>query len=120
MDDIRELDAELVAISPESVGDNRTFVDDKGLEFDLLSDPGNRVTEQFNLAYDVSDELKDVYLEMGLDLEEFNQRRPWSLPLSARYIVDPEGIIRYERVNVDYTQRPEPKETVEALAELIG
>ena len=38
--------------------------------------------------------------------------------MPARYIIDPLSVIRYARVNADYTHRPEPAETVEALKAL--
>ena len=38
--------------------------------------------------------------------------------MPARYIVDKDGVIRYTRVNADYTVRPEPSETLEALRAL--
>jgi hypothetical protein len=35
--------------------------------------------------------------------------------MPARLIVDQEEIIRYADINPDYTRRPEPEETLEAL-----
>jgi len=40
--------------------------------------------------------------------------------MPARYIVDTGGTIRYARVNADYTVRPEPSETLEALRGLTS
>jgi peroxiredoxin len=42
----------------------------------------------------------------------------WTLPLAARYVIDSEGVIRYARTDPDYTRRPEPEETLEALRKL--
>lgn len=38
--------------------------------------------------------------------------------MPARLIVDRDGIIRYADINPDYTVRPEPEETLEALKAL--
>jgi peroxiredoxin len=38
--------------------------------------------------------------------------------MPARYIIDPNGIVRYAAVEQDYTVRPEPEHTIAALKEL--
>jgi hypothetical protein len=38
--------------------------------------------------------------------------------MPARYIIDSSSVVRYARVEPDYTHRPEPDETVEALRRL--
>ncbi len=35
--------------------------------------------------------------------------------IPARYIIDSEDVIRYAWSDPDYTHRPEPEETIEAL-----
>jgi len=42
-----------------------------------------------------------------------------TLPIPARYIIDTDGIIRYARSDPDYTHRPEPEETIEALRRIV-
>ena len=66
------------------------------------------------------EELREIYLDLGMDLPAANGEDSWTLPMPARYIVDGEGIVRYADVNADYTQRPEPQETLEALRALTG
>jgi peroxiredoxin len=39
--------------------------------------------------------------------------------MPARLIIDPNGIIRYVEINPDYTERPEPEDTMTALKEII-
>jgi peroxiredoxin len=41
------------------------------------------------------------------------------LPLAARFIIDREGVIRYAEADADYTVRPEPEHTIEALKSII-
>ena len=72
------------------------------------------------MRYELPDYLRETYRGFGLDLEATNGNDRWTLPLPARYIVDPGGMIRYARVNADYTRRPEPEETLEALERLGG
>jgi len=102
-------------ISPQTKAHSRTFKDEKGLTLEILSDPGNKVSEKFGLAYNFTQELKQAYLQLDIDLEKYNSDDPWKLPLVARYIIDQEGIIRYAIVSADHTERVEPAHTLKAL-----
>lgn len=42
-------------------------------------------------------------------------KNSWTLPLAARFVIDQRGIIRDADVSADYTIRPEPRQTIEAL-----
>lgn len=53
-----------------------------------------------------------------MDLATFNGDDSWELPMAARYVIDPRGIIRAADVNFDYTFRPEPAETLDVLRKL--
>ena len=44
----------------------------------------------------------------------------WRLPIPARIVIDPQGIIRAVDADPDYTRRPEPSQTVEILKRLRG
>ena len=89
------------------------------LTFDILSDAGNQVAAQFGLKFRVSDAVRKVYHEtFKLDIEKFNGDPSWTLPMPARFIVDQGGVIRYAQADPDYTTRPEPDETLQALRAL--
>jgi peroxiredoxin len=40
------------------------------------------------------------------------------LPIPARFVIDREGIVRVAESDPDYTTRPEPADTLEALRAL--
>ena len=61
------------------------------------------------LRVQVPDALKEVYLSIGIDLEESNGSPDWTLPVPARIVVDRTGIVRAADIDVDYTRRPEPE-----------
>lgn len=88
------------------------------LNFDILFDRGNRVASQFGLTFSIPEDLKGVYQKFGLDLAHFNGDPSWTLPMSARFIIDRQSIVRSAAVDPDYTVRPEPDDTVKALQEL--
>ena len=88
---------------------------EKKLSFDLISDPGNRVAKTYGLVYTFPEDLKQLYLQFGIDLRQYNGDDSWTLPMPGRYIIDRSGIIRYAEVNPDYTVRPEPEEVIGVL-----
>jgi peroxiredoxin len=115
IEELEALGATLLMISPQIEEHNQSLIRDKNLSFELVSDPGNRVAEQFGLVYQLPDELKQLYLKFGINLESANNDDFWTLPIPARYIIDRNGVIRYAEADPDYTVRPDPQHTIEAL-----
>jgi peroxiredoxin len=91
------------------------MIEEKKLKFEILRDPGNEVAHAYGLRWALPDDLKQLYKKFGIDLAESNGGGSWTLPLPARFIVNPAGVVQYARVDPDYTRRPEPHETLEAL-----
>ena len=88
------------------------------LDFDILHDAGNRVAGSFGIAMQLLDELIEVYKKIGVDLEKFNGDTLWRLPVPSRFVIDAGGIVRAVEADPDYTIRPEPDVTLEALSAL--
>ena len=107
-----------MAISPMLEKYARQMAEKHHLGFPLLLDPGNELAGRFGLLYTLPEYLRGTYLKFGLDLPRFNGDDSWTLPLPARYIVPPDGIIGQAEVGTDYTVRPEPTATVDFLREM--
>jgi peroxiredoxin len=116
--EMRDLGAVLLAISPQQEIYNRDLIGDKKLTFTILSDPGNKVAERYGIRYRLADNLKEVYMKFGINLPEYNGDDSWTLPLPTRLIIDRDGILRYAEINADYTVRPDPEETIAALKKI--
>ena len=116
--EIKSLGASLLMVSPQTQEHSRTVAEEKGLSMEVLSDPGNRAAEKYGLVYRLPGDLKEVYLQLGIDLEKFNGDDSWRLPMPARYIVNPDQVIVYAQVNIDHTLRPETAHTLEALRKI--
>lgn len=87
----------------------------------MLSDRGNQVARQFGLVFQVTDEVKAIYQEkFKIDLVAVNGDDSWTLPMPGRFVIDRTGTIRAAEADPDYTHRPEPAATVEALRTLGG
>ena len=90
------------------------------LAFPMLHDAGGAVADRYGLGFTLPPDLQTIYAGFGLDLPTLNGDGAWRLPMPARYIVAPDGIVRYARVHPDYTTRPEPEETLRALGEIAS
>jgi peroxiredoxin len=117
-EDIRSLDASLVAISPQTPPNSRKLKEQHRLSFPILSDAGGKVAEAFGLRFRLPDELLPIYKGFGVDLPLINGDPSWTLPMPARYVIARDGSIVYAEVNPDYTRRPEPAELLPALLRL--
>jgi len=112
------LGARLLAVSPQEKMYSRELIKEKQFSFELLSDTGNKVAKTFGLVYTLPDDLRQLYVKFGIDLEKYNGDETWTLPIPARYLIDQKGIIRYVKADPDYTVRPEPEDTLTALKEI--
>ena len=110
--------ASLVAITPQKAENSLRMIERHKLGFEMLSDPGNVYAARLGLRVRVPDELKEVYLSIGIDLEASNGSADWTLPVPARMVVDRAGIVRATDIDVDYTRRPEPEKTIADIAAL--
>jgi peroxiredoxin len=105
----------MMAVSPQLGKYNLAMKEEKNLSFDILSDPGNQVAEQYGIKYKMADDLIKLYKQFGLKVDEHNGDDSWTLPMPARLIIDRDGTIVYAEINPDYTDRPEPEDTLAAL-----
>jgi peroxiredoxin len=113
--EINQLGANLVAVTSE-VPDMK-FEREK-LNFTVLSDPQNQVSKQFGLVYEVTDEMNAYYKSIGKDLvKEYGTEKP-ELLMSAVYIVDKKGVVRYMKAEAAYKNWAEPKEILEFLKQM--
>lgn len=110
-----DLDASLVAISPQIQANSRKSVRQNHLSFPILSDAKSQVAEAFGLRFKLPDYLVDLYKGFGNDLPTFNDDPSWVLPMPGRFVIGQDGLIKYAEVNPDYTQRPEPTDLLPAL-----
>jgi peroxiredoxin len=116
----RELGAQLLAISPQNAVNSRKSVRTNGLDFPILSDPGNETAAAFGLRWALPDYLVELYKKLKNDLPAFNGDTSWTLPMPGRFLIGQDGMIRYAEVNPDYTHRPEPADMLPALRSLVA
>jgi peroxiredoxin len=116
--EIVALGGRLVAISPQSPDASLGTAEKNALEFDVLSDTGNRVAHSFGLVFTLAGELQDAMRANGKLLPDINGDDSWALPVPATYVIAPDGRIVLDHVEVDYRERLEPEAILAALRDL--
>lgn len=124
--EIRSRNALFVAISPQTTRQNAFTIDQHGLQFPLLSDPGCAVASQFGLAHTVTAEHRRYFQSIlvnipfnnsGLNYQNATEES-WRLPIPATYIVRPDATIAFAEAHADHRVRTEPAEVLAALGTL--
>lgn len=116
--DIKNQGAQIVAVSPELPDSSLSNVGKLSLEFEVLSDVGNKVARQFGLVFTLPDDLIEVYKQLNSDITGYNGDDNWELPIPATYVFAPDRRIIFAYINVDYLQRANPQQIVEVLGTL--
>jgi peroxiredoxin len=112
--EIRAAGASLVAISPETPDNSLSTAEKSHLDFEVLSDRGNKVAHAYGVAYKLPRVVAEQF-KGRLDLAKHNGSDSGELPLGATYVIDREGTIRYAFVDADYRKRAEPSDVIAAL-----
>jgi peroxiredoxin len=114
---IRELGAALVAVSPQVPNQSQRTQELGQLDFEVLSDPGNKIARQYGLVYKLPADVVSA-MHVYVDLKDYNGDDTQELPMPATYVIDTAGIIRYAFVDPDYRKRAEPSDVLAALRRL--
>jgi peroxiredoxin len=113
--EIKRLGSQLVAISPQLPDQSLAMVEERGIDFEVLSDLGNRVAREFGLVFTMPEELREIYSNFGLDIPSANGDNTYELPVPATYVIDSGGSIVLDFVEIDYTKRLETALILDAL-----
>lgn len=116
LQDITDLGATLVAITPELPDASLSTTEKNELQFEILSDVNAAYAQELGLVFTLPEELRSIYDSFGIDVEKHNGEGQFDLPLAATFIVGAGGIIASAFVNADYKVRQEPKDVVQALS----
>ena len=113
--ELKEKGAQLVAISPESPDNSLSTIEKNNLEFEVLTDTNNNFARSINLVFQLPSDLVSLYKKFGIDLDESQDNTNNELPISATYVIDTTGKIRYHFVEEDYKLRADPEAILEVL-----
>jgi len=113
--EIKKLDAELIAITPESPDNSLTTIEKNNLDFEVLTDKDNKLAYSLNLAYQIPSELDEIYKGFGINLNESQGNSDRTLPIAATYVVDVDGKVLYHFLKEDYKLRADLSEIISVL-----
>ena len=116
--EIKSLGAELVTISPQMPDNSLSTAEKLALDFEVLSDVGNKVAGDFGLVFKLSEKMQEIYKNFGIDLPLANGDQSYDLPIPATYVVGRDSIIQFAFVDADYTNRLDPETIIAELHKL--
>ena len=124
--ELRRRNALFVAISPQTTRQNNFTLQQHGLSYPLLSDPGAAIAEKFGLAYTIPPEHRRYFQSILINIPFNNAglsyhnatEASWRLPLPAVFVVDRTNTVTFAEAHADFRVRPEPAEILAALDQL--
>jgi peroxiredoxin len=120
---LRERGALFVAISPQTTRQNNFTLDQHGLRYPLLSDPGAAVAEKFGIAHTIAPNHRRYFQSILINIPFNNAglsyhnatEASWRLPLPAVFVIDRTNTITFAEAHADFRVRPEPADVLAAL-----
>lgn len=101
--------ANLIALTPELPDQSMSTAEKNDLQFEVLSDIGNKIARKYGIVFKLTDEVAEIY-NKSFDMNSYNGDESNELPLAATYIINEEGKIVYTFLDADYRNRAEPSE----------
>src|SRR5215469_10157180 len=102
---LQVLGARLVAVSPQTLDHTLSTAEKYDLAYPVLSDVGLHVARAYGVAYDVSEELVELFRQSNNNLVKWNGEGGWSLPIPATYVIGEDGCIVLAYVDPDFRNR---------------
>jgi peroxiredoxin len=121
--DLRQRGALLVAISPQTTRQNNFTLEQHGLPYPLLSDPGATLAAQFGIAHTIPPDLRRYYQSILINIPFNNAglsyhnatEASWRLPLPGVFVIDRTNTILFSEAHADFRVRPEPTDILAIL-----
>lgn len=106
--------ANLIALTSELPDESISTSEKHDLEFEVLSDVGNKVAQKYGIVFQLTDQVANMY-NQSFDLNAHNGDQSNELPLAATFIIDQNGEIIYAFLDEDYRNRAEPADIISFL-----
>ena len=112
----KEYNASLIAVTPQQPDKSKEQLEKAEYTFEVLSDLDGRVMKSYNLYFEVSQELYELYKNrFNFDITDYNGKNRLGLPVPGTLVIDQDGIIRAAYANTNYKKRMEPEDIIKAL-----
>jgi peroxiredoxin len=114
-EELKQLGAKLIAVSPQSPDASMSTKEKNELEFEVLSDNSNLIAKEYGLVFSLAEEIRPIYLSFGIDLPATNKEDSYEIPMPATYVINKNKEIIFSFIDEDYTKRCEPQDILEAI-----
>lgn len=104
----------LLALTPELPDKSMSTAEKNQLQFEVLSDVGNKVAKEYGIVFKLTDDVAAAY-QKGFDLHAYNGDESNELPLAATYVISQDGSIVYTFLDAEYRNRAEASDIFRAL-----
>ena len=112
----KEYDAILIAVTPQRPDKSKEQLEKAEYSFEILSDLDDSVMKSYNLYFEVTRELHELYKNrFGFDVTDYNGKGRLGLPVPGTFVISRDGVIRASFAKTDYKKRMDPGDIVEAL-----
>ncbi len=116
---IQQAGASFVAISPMTPDNSVQIKDANELQFEVLSDTGNKVARQFTTVIKNPDDSIQAMSDLGYDFYSFYDDSSAELPVPSTFVISSDGTIVFAgSAGGDYRERIEPSDILDALAQI--
>ena len=117
MPKLKPYNAQIIAISPETVDKTIETTVDNDIAFAVLSDKGNKVADDYNISYTLPAEVAKAFVGR-IDIPAYNGDDSFKLPLAATYVIGKDRKIHYAFIDADYRERASFDVILESLEKL--
>jgi len=107
-----------VAISAETGGRAEEFRREIAPGATMLCDVDHGLATLLGLAFPISDDLHRRYVEAGLDLGAVFGNAGRILPITATYVIDTQGVVRFAYAHPDFRVRADPNAVIAVVEAL--
>jgi peroxiredoxin len=115
---LRELGASVLGIFNELAPEANARIEQTyALEFPLVNDVDGLAAQGFGIRRNVA-EMARIEDEFGPELLALKEGQPWILPMQARFVVGPDGVIAKSEVLFNYRERSDAATLLPVLKKL--
>lgn len=112
---IKEKEATLIAVSPQSPDYSLSMAEKNNLEFEVVTDVNNNLAEKLGITFQLQNFVLPYYDGLGIHLSDFNKNNDNILPVPAVFVIDENRVVIYKFLDVNYMNRVDVEELIQAL-----
>ncbi len=116
LSEIKNANAQLVAISPQTPDESLNIKEKNELQFEVLSDNGNIVARQYTTVFKNGDEPINTMTALGFDFDSHYSDDSREIPVPTVFIIEQDRTISFAKTaGGDYRNRVEVSEIINSL-----